>query len=85
MKKLDRLGWAEGIDVSAFGVHPGVPRARLDCLTREFGDEILVYDRERNVGALPEFNRGGRMETLRRRKKHFGSGKTFDAAALRTG
>lgn len=26
------------------------PRARLDCLEREFGDEILVYDRERNVG-----------------------------------
>ena len=26
------------------------PRARLDCLTREFGDELLVYDRERNVG-----------------------------------
>jgi hypothetical protein len=26
------------------------PRARLDCLTREFGDEVLVYDRERNVG-----------------------------------
>jgi len=27
-----------------------IPRARLDCLTREFGDEILVYDRDRNVG-----------------------------------
>ena len=26
------------------------PQARLDCLTREFGDEVLVYDRERNVG-----------------------------------
>jgi len=26
------------------------PRARLDCLRREFGDEVLVYDRERNVG-----------------------------------
>ena len=26
------------------------PRARLDYLTREFGDEVLVYDRERNVG-----------------------------------
>jgi hypothetical protein len=26
------------------------PRARLDCLAREFGDEILVYDQERNVG-----------------------------------
>jgi hypothetical protein len=26
------------------------PKARLDCLTREFGDEILVYDEERNVG-----------------------------------
>jgi hypothetical protein len=26
------------------------PRARMDCLTREFGDEVLVYDRERNVG-----------------------------------
>jgi hypothetical protein len=26
------------------------PRARLDCLTREFGDELLVYDRQRNVG-----------------------------------
>jgi hypothetical protein len=25
-------------------------RARLDCLTRDFGDELLVYDRERNVG-----------------------------------
>jgi hypothetical protein len=26
------------------------PKARMDCLTREFGDEVLVYDRERNVG-----------------------------------
>ena len=26
------------------------PKARVDCLTREFGDELLVYDRERNVG-----------------------------------
>ena len=26
------------------------PRARLDCLARDFGDELLVYDRERNVG-----------------------------------
>ena len=26
------------------------PQARVDCLTRKFGDEILVYDRERNVG-----------------------------------
>ena len=26
------------------------PKARMDCLTREFGDELLVYDRERNVG-----------------------------------
>jgi len=26
------------------------PRARMDCLTREFGDELLVYDQERNVG-----------------------------------
>ena len=26
------------------------PRARLDCLTKDFGDELLVYDRERNVG-----------------------------------
>ena len=26
------------------------PRARVDCLSREFGDELLVYDRERNVG-----------------------------------
>src|SRR5260370_42259041 len=26
------------------------PRARRDCLTREFGDELLVYDEERNVG-----------------------------------
>jgi Coenzyme PQQ synthesis protein D (PqqD) len=26
------------------------PLARLDCLTRDFGDELLVYDRERNVG-----------------------------------
>lgn len=26
------------------------PKARMDCLTREFGDEILVYDQERNVG-----------------------------------
>jgi Coenzyme PQQ synthesis protein D (PqqD) len=22
----------------------------MDCLTRQFGDELLVYDRERNVG-----------------------------------
>jgi len=26
------------------------PKARVDCLSREFGDEILVYDRQRNVG-----------------------------------
>jgi coenzyme PQQ synthesis protein D (PqqD) len=26
------------------------PQARRDCLMREFGDEVLVYDRERNVG-----------------------------------
>ena len=26
------------------------PRARRDCLTREFGDELLVYDQQRNVG-----------------------------------
>jgi hypothetical protein len=26
------------------------PRARLDCLTREFGDEVLIYDQQRNVG-----------------------------------
>jgi hypothetical protein len=26
------------------------PRARVDCLSREFGDELLVYDQERNVG-----------------------------------
>ena len=26
------------------------PRARVDCLSREFGDELLVYDRQRNVG-----------------------------------
>jgi len=36
------------------------PQARVDCLTRKFGDEILVYDRERNVGALPEFDGGPR-------------------------
>ena len=26
------------------------PRASMDCLTREFGDELLVYDQQRNVG-----------------------------------
>jgi len=26
------------------------PKARVDCLTRVFGDEILVYDQQRNVG-----------------------------------
>jgi hypothetical protein len=26
------------------------PRARMDCLSREFGDELLVYDQQRNVG-----------------------------------
>jgi hypothetical protein len=26
------------------------PRARVDCLSREFGDEVLVYDLQRNVG-----------------------------------
>lgn len=26
------------------------PRARVDCLTREFGDELLVYDQQRSVG-----------------------------------
>jgi hypothetical protein len=26
------------------------PRARVGCLTRKFGDELLVYDQQRNVG-----------------------------------
>jgi hypothetical protein len=26
------------------------PQARVDCLTREFGNEVLVYDQQRNVG-----------------------------------
>jgi hypothetical protein len=26
------------------------PRARLDCLSREFGEEVLVYDLRRDVG-----------------------------------
>jgi len=26
------------------------PRARVDCLTRKFGDELLVYDQQRSVG-----------------------------------
>ncbi len=26
------------------------PRVRVDCLTREFGEEVLVYDQKRNVG-----------------------------------
>lgn len=26
------------------------PRARLDCLSRRFGDEVLVYDLQRDVG-----------------------------------
>src|SRR3989442_1651435 len=26
------------------------PRARLDCLSREFGEEVLVYDLQRDVG-----------------------------------
>jgi len=26
------------------------PRARVDCISREFGDEVLVYDQQRNVG-----------------------------------
>jgi Coenzyme PQQ synthesis protein D (PqqD) len=26
------------------------PKARVDCLSRKFGDEILVYDKQRNVG-----------------------------------
>ena len=26
------------------------PRARAGCLSREFGDELLVYDQQRNVG-----------------------------------
>jgi hypothetical protein len=26
------------------------PRARVDCLSREFGDEVLVYDLQRDVG-----------------------------------
>ena len=26
------------------------PRARVDFLTRDFGDELLVYDQQRNVG-----------------------------------
>ncbi len=26
------------------------PKARLDCLSREFGDEVLVYDLQRDMG-----------------------------------
>ena len=26
------------------------PRARLDCLSREFGEEVLVYDLQRDMG-----------------------------------
>jgi Coenzyme PQQ synthesis protein D (PqqD) len=26
------------------------PKARVDCLSRKFGDEILVYDKQRNIG-----------------------------------
>jgi hypothetical protein len=26
------------------------PRARMDCLSREFGDEVLVYDVQRDIG-----------------------------------
>jgi hypothetical protein len=26
------------------------PRARVDCLSREFGDEVLVYDLQRDAG-----------------------------------
>jgi hypothetical protein len=26
------------------------PRARLECLSREFGDEVLVYDLQRDMG-----------------------------------
>jgi hypothetical protein len=26
------------------------PRARVECLTRKFGDEVLVYDLQRDVG-----------------------------------
>ena len=26
------------------------PRARVDCLSREFGDEVLVYDLQRDLG-----------------------------------
>jgi hypothetical protein len=26
------------------------PRARLDCLSREFGEEVLLYDLQRDVG-----------------------------------
>ena len=26
------------------------PRARVDCLSREFGNEVLVYDLQRDVG-----------------------------------
>ena len=26
------------------------PRARVDCLSQEFGDEVLVYDLQRDVG-----------------------------------
>jgi hypothetical protein len=29
---------------------PQFPRARVDCLSREFGDEVLVYDLQRDVG-----------------------------------
>jgi len=27
-----------------------IPRARVDCLSREFGGEVLVYDLQRDVG-----------------------------------
>ena len=34
MKKLDRLGWAEGIGISAFGVHTGIRVNRAGILPR---------------------------------------------------
>jgi len=30
--------------------HRQFPRARADCLSREFADEVLLYDPQRNVG-----------------------------------
>jgi hypothetical protein len=46
MKKLDRLGWAEGIGVQTFGVSAGVRVSAAGMLPQSFSDAAIL----RSVG-----------------------------------